>query len=172
MAMSTNVELFKAIVERGFSQGDFTFADEVCDAKLIEQKYLTRTDLPGPQILKTQIEDASRSIKDLKFLSKLLLKAAIRSGCAARHRASIRAQANQLASTSWTSVDLPMESLSNIGGYQTGLRSFISLGRYHRRPTERNLGYAHRSVVGQTRTSAGWCGISVTPETDIRPNRD
>jgi hypothetical protein len=39
MAMSTNLELFKAIVERRFSQGDLTVADEVCDAKLIEHQY-------------------------------------------------------------------------------------------------------------------------------------
>jgi ketosteroid isomerase-like protein len=67
MAMTTNLERFKAIVERGFSQGDLTVADEVCGEKLIEHQYLTRTDLPGPQILKAQIEDARRSIKDLKF---------------------------------------------------------------------------------------------------------
>ena len=40
MAMSTNVELSKAIVERGFSQGDLTVAGEVCDAKLIEHQFL------------------------------------------------------------------------------------------------------------------------------------
>ena len=58
---------FKAIVERGFSRGDLTVADEVCDDKLIEHQYLARTDLPGPQILKAQIEDARHSIKELKF---------------------------------------------------------------------------------------------------------
>jgi ketosteroid isomerase-like protein len=67
MAMSTNLERFKAIVERGFSQGDLTVADEVCDEKLIEHQYLARADLPGPQILKAQIEDARRSINELKF---------------------------------------------------------------------------------------------------------
>ena len=74
MAMSTNLELFKAIVERGFSQGDLTVADEVCGAKLIEHQYLTRTDLPGPQILKAQIEDARRSIKDLKFTIEAIVE--------------------------------------------------------------------------------------------------
>jgi ketosteroid isomerase-like protein len=67
MAMSTNLERFQAIVERGFSQGDLTVADEVCGEKLIEHQYLARTDLPGPQILKAQIEDARHSIKELKF---------------------------------------------------------------------------------------------------------
>jgi ketosteroid isomerase-like protein len=67
MAMSTNLERFKAIVERGFSRGDLTVADEVCDENLIEHQYLARTDLPGPQILKAQIEDARHSIKELTF---------------------------------------------------------------------------------------------------------
>jgi hypothetical protein len=34
MAMSTNLEGFKSIVERGFSRGDLTVADEVCAEKL------------------------------------------------------------------------------------------------------------------------------------------
>jgi ketosteroid isomerase-like protein len=67
MAMSTNLERFNAIVERGFSQGDPTVADEVCDERLIEHQYLARTDLPGPQILKAQIEHARHSITELKF---------------------------------------------------------------------------------------------------------
>lgn len=67
MAMSANLDRFKAIVERGFSQGDLTVADEVCGEELIEHQYLARTDLPGPQILKAQIEHARRSIKQLKF---------------------------------------------------------------------------------------------------------
>ena len=74
MGMSTNLERFKAIVERGFSQGDLTVADEVCGATLIEHQYLTRTDLPGPQILKAQIEDARRSIKNLKFTIEAVIE--------------------------------------------------------------------------------------------------
>ena len=67
MAMTTNLDRFKAIVERGFSRGDLTVADEVCAETLIEHQYLAKTDLPGPQILKAQIEDARHSIKDLQF---------------------------------------------------------------------------------------------------------
>jgi ketosteroid isomerase-like protein len=67
MGMSTNLERFKAIVDRGFSQGDLTVADEVCAEKLIEHEYLSKTDVSGPQILKAQIEDARHSIKDLKL---------------------------------------------------------------------------------------------------------
>jgi hypothetical protein len=55
MGMSTNLERFKAIIERGFSQGDLTVADEVCAEKLIEHEYLSKTDVPGPQILKAQM---------------------------------------------------------------------------------------------------------------------
>jgi ketosteroid isomerase-like protein len=65
--MTTNLERFKAIVERGFSRGDLTVADEVCADGLIEHQYLARIDLPGPQILKAQIEDARRGIARLTF---------------------------------------------------------------------------------------------------------
>ena len=69
--MSTsNLELFKAIVERGFSQGDLTVADEVCAKRLIEHEYLAKTDLPGPQILKAQIDDARGGVKILSSRSK------------------------------------------------------------------------------------------------------
>jgi ketosteroid isomerase-like protein len=74
MAMSTNLDLFKAIVERGFSQGDLTVANEVCAERLIEHQYLTMTDLPGPQILRSQIEDARRSIGDLKLTIEAVLE--------------------------------------------------------------------------------------------------
>jgi predicted ester cyclase len=76
-AMSTNLERFRAIIERGFSQGDLSVADEVCADKLIEHQYLARLDFPtGPQILKGQIEDARRSVKDLK----LTIEAVVESG--------------------------------------------------------------------------------------------
>lgn len=65
--MMTNLERFRAIVERGFSRGDLSVADEICAEMLIEHEYLSKTDIPGPQILKAQIEDARRSIKDLKL---------------------------------------------------------------------------------------------------------
>jgi predicted SnoaL-like aldol condensation-catalyzing enzyme len=65
--MSTNLERFKVIIERGFSQGDLTVADEVCAETLVEHQYLTKPDLLGPQILKAQIADARHSIKELKI---------------------------------------------------------------------------------------------------------
>jgi ketosteroid isomerase-like protein len=63
----SNLEIFKSIIERGFSRGDLSVADEVCAERLVEHEYLSKTDLPGPEILKSQIEDARRSIKDLKL---------------------------------------------------------------------------------------------------------
>jgi hypothetical protein len=74
MDMSTNLERFKAIIERGFSQGDLTVADEVCGEKLIEHEYLSKTDIPGPQILKAQIEDARHSIKGLKLTIEAIVE--------------------------------------------------------------------------------------------------
>jgi ketosteroid isomerase-like protein len=72
--MSTNLDRFKAIIERGFSQGDLTVADEVFSEKLIEHEYLSKTDIPGPQILKAQIEDARHSIKDLKLTIEAIVE--------------------------------------------------------------------------------------------------
>jgi ketosteroid isomerase-like protein len=66
MAQS-NLEIFKSIVERGLSRGDLSVADEVCAERLFEHEYLAKADVPGPEILKSQIEDARRSIKDLKL---------------------------------------------------------------------------------------------------------
>jgi len=74
MGMSTNLERFRAIVERGFSQGDLTIADEVCAENLIEHEYLSKTDVLGPQILKAQIEDARQSIRELKLTIEAIVE--------------------------------------------------------------------------------------------------
>jgi len=71
----SNLEIFKSIIERGFSRGDLSVADEVCSEQLLEHEYLSKTDVPGPDILKSQIEDARSSIKDLT----LTLEASIES---------------------------------------------------------------------------------------------
>ncbi|MET4261475.1 ketosteroid isomerase-like protein [Bradyrhizobium sp. S3.12.5] len=63
----SNLEIFKSIIDRGFSRGDLSVADEVCAERLLEHQYLTNTDLPGPDILKSQIENARRSINNLKL---------------------------------------------------------------------------------------------------------
>jgi predicted ester cyclase len=60
-----NAALFRTIIERGFNQGDVSVADEVCAAKLIEHEYLAPTDLPGPDILKTQIRQARAEVTNL-----------------------------------------------------------------------------------------------------------
>jgi ketosteroid isomerase-like protein len=61
----SNLETFKSIIDRGFSRGDLTIADEVCADRLMEHEYLSPTDLSGPDILKSQIKDARRNIGDL-----------------------------------------------------------------------------------------------------------
>ena len=62
-SLSANVRIFNAIIERGFNQGDLSIADEVCAAKLSEHEYLAKTDIPGPEILKDQIQTARSSTR-------------------------------------------------------------------------------------------------------------
>ncbi len=49
---SDNVLLFRKIIDRGFCQGDLSVADEIFATKLSEHEYLSKTDVPGPEILK------------------------------------------------------------------------------------------------------------------------
>jgi ketosteroid isomerase-like protein len=63
--VTRNGELFTAIIDRGFNQGDLSVADEVCSVDLIEHEYLAPEGVPGPEILKGQIADARRSVSDL-----------------------------------------------------------------------------------------------------------
>ena len=76
MGASRNVELFRAIIERGFSRGDTSVADEVCAESLIEHEYLARADLPGPQILRAQIQDARSSIQNLELTIEAIVETA------------------------------------------------------------------------------------------------
>ncbi|MGY3546422.1 ketosteroid isomerase-like protein [Bradyrhizobium sp. USDA 4472] len=73
--MSPNIESFKAIIDRGFSQGDLSVADEFCADQIVEHEYLAKTAIPGPQILKAQIEDARHSIKGLKLTIEAIVEA-------------------------------------------------------------------------------------------------
>ena len=63
--MSKNIELFQAIIERGFNQGDMSVADEICAGELTEHEYLAQTGIPGPEILKSQIREARRDVSGL-----------------------------------------------------------------------------------------------------------
>lgn len=63
--MSKNIELFRAIIERGFNQGDMSVADEICAQELTEHEYLAPTGIPGPEILKSQIREARRDVSGL-----------------------------------------------------------------------------------------------------------
>ena len=63
----SNLDLFRAIIERGFNQGDLSVADELCADNLAEHEYLAHTDLPGPEILKNQIREARRDVGGLQL---------------------------------------------------------------------------------------------------------
>jgi len=63
--LSTNVRIFNAIIDRGFNQGDLSVADEVCARKLSEHEYLAKTEDPGPEILKDQIQTARSNVREL-----------------------------------------------------------------------------------------------------------
>lgn len=76
MSMTSNLNSFRAIIERGFCHGDLTVADEMCDEKMIEHEYLAKADLPGPRILKSQIEEARRSISDLQLTVEAFVESA------------------------------------------------------------------------------------------------
>ena len=60
--MSKNMDLFRAIIERGFNQGDLSVADEICAPNVIEHEYLAAAHLPAPEILKSQIQEARTAL--------------------------------------------------------------------------------------------------------------
>jgi ketosteroid isomerase-like protein len=58
--------VFRTVIERGFNQGDLSVADEVCSTEqFTEHEYLAPTDLPGPEILKSQIQAARQEVSGL-----------------------------------------------------------------------------------------------------------
>jgi predicted ester cyclase len=65
--MSSNIDLFRSIIDRGFNSGDLTVADEVCSPTLIEHEYLAKAELPGSEILKDQIREARAATPDLSL---------------------------------------------------------------------------------------------------------
>ena len=69
----SNLELFRAIIERGFNQGDLSVADEVCADELAEHEYLARTDVPGPEILKAHIREARRDVHGLQLTIEVVV---------------------------------------------------------------------------------------------------
>ena len=139
MGMSKNLERFKAIIERGFSQGDLAVADEVCAENLIEHEYLSKTDVPGPQILKAQIEDARHSIKDLRLTIEAIVETGDTVWARSKATGADPRSGKPVTLMSWTSVDLQMENSSNTGECQTGLPFFTRLELCRPRPNECNV---------------------------------
>lgn len=86
---SMNVRIFNSIIQRGFNQGDLSVADEVCAAKLSEHEYLAKTDVPGLEILKDQIETARNNLRGLVLTVEDLVengdKVWARSKCTGTH---------------------------------------------------------------------------------------
>ena len=76
VGMTANLKSFRAIIERGFCQGDLTVADELCAAKMVEHEYLANAEIPGPEILKAQIREARHSIKDLQLTIEAFVETA------------------------------------------------------------------------------------------------
>jgi ketosteroid isomerase-like protein len=72
----SNLEVFNSIIERGFSRGDLAVADEVCAEQLLEHEYLSRTDLPGPDILRSQIQEARSNITNLTLTLEAFVETA------------------------------------------------------------------------------------------------
>ena len=73
--MPGNIDLFRAIIERGFNIGDLSVADEVCADRVVEHQYLTPTNLSGPEILKTQIRNARLEVTDLRLVIEEVVEA-------------------------------------------------------------------------------------------------
>lgn len=63
--MSSNADLFRRVIDRGFNMGDLSVADEVCAQRFVEHQYLLPTDLPGPEILKLEIQSARHEVHGL-----------------------------------------------------------------------------------------------------------
>ena len=70
----SNKDLFFQIIERGFSKGDLTVADEICAPNLIEHQYLAKPHLPGPEILKDQIMSARATVQDLTLAPERIVE--------------------------------------------------------------------------------------------------
>ena len=73
--MPSNIDLFRAIIEHGFNQGDLSVAHEICADRLVEHEYLARSDLPGPEILKLQIQSARTEVADLHLVIEEVVEA-------------------------------------------------------------------------------------------------
>lgn len=68
----SNRDFFTAIIDRGFSKGDLSVADEICSHDLVEHQYPTKTHLAGPEILKDQITSARATVRGLTLVPELM----------------------------------------------------------------------------------------------------
>lgn len=60
-----NAAAVRQVIERGFSQGDLSVADEVMADEFSEHEYLAPQGLPGPDTLKAMITQARQEMNGL-----------------------------------------------------------------------------------------------------------
>ena len=70
----SNRELFLEIIERGFSKGDLSIADEICAQDLIEHQYPTKLHLLGAEIMKDQIATARTTVANLMLVPEQIVE--------------------------------------------------------------------------------------------------
>ena len=66
--MVSNRDAFIAIIDRGFSKGDLSIADEICAHDLVEHQYPIKPHLAGAEILKDQIASARATVHNLTLI--------------------------------------------------------------------------------------------------------
>jgi ketosteroid isomerase-like protein len=72
--MVSNSDLFKTIIDRGFSKGDLSVAEEICAPDLIEHQYPTKPHLAGAETLKDQIASARATVSNLTLVPEQIVE--------------------------------------------------------------------------------------------------
>jgi ketosteroid isomerase-like protein len=70
----SNRDVFIAIIDRGFSKGDMSVANEICAHDLIEHQYPAKAHLAGADILKDQIASARATVHNLTLVPEQIVE--------------------------------------------------------------------------------------------------
>jgi ketosteroid isomerase-like protein len=70
----SNRDIFMAIIDRGFSKGDLSVADEICAHDLVEHQYPIKAHLTGAEILKDQIASARTTVNNLTLVPEQVVE--------------------------------------------------------------------------------------------------
>lgn len=65
--MTDNAEVLRQVIERGFSQGDLSVADEFAGATITEHEYGAPAITSGPELLKAMIEEARENTPGIEM---------------------------------------------------------------------------------------------------------